>query len=463
MSQAAALSRRSRPVRTLSELSSTIATAYARIERDQYRNCWIHVRPKEEALAEADALARRAAQGEFLPLLGVPFGVKDNIDVAGMPTTAACPSFAHVAERSARCVERLVAAGAICIGKTNLDQFATGLSGARSPHGTCPSVADDGYISGGSSSGSAVAVAAGHVAFSLGTDTGGSGRVPAGFNGIIGIKPTVGLVSSRGLVPNCPTLDCPSIFCNSVSEGRLLLELIEGFDEEDPYSREARDPSSAVPPEFRFGRISAPQLDSFGSPECDGLYEQACERLVGLGGKAREIDFKPFAEAGEMLFSGPWIAERYAAISRLFDIDHGHLLEVTRKVLHCAAEFTAADAFAAQHRLLQLRRQVRQLFEQIDVLIVPTAPRPFTIAEMLEDPVTLNTRLGHYSYAVNLLDLCAVALPNATLAGGMPMGVTLLAPAWHDHALLDFASRWQRDNGAALFGLNVYSRARARA
>ncbi|MGY3236513.1 allophanate hydrolase [Bradyrhizobium sp. USDA 4448] len=459
MSQAAALSRRSRPVRTISELSSTIATAYARIERDQHRNCWIHVRPKEEALTEAQSLARRAAQGEFLPLLGVPFGVKDNIDVAGMPTTAACPSFAYVAERSAGCVERLVAAGAICIGKTNLDQFATGLSGARSPHGTCPSIADDGYISGGSSSGSAVAVAAGHVAFSLGTDTGGSGRVPAGFNGIIGIKPTVGLVSSRGLVPNCPTLDCPSIFCNSVSEGRLLLELIEGFDEEDPYSRDAREPSSAVPDEFRFGRISAFQLNSFGSPECDGLYERACERLVGLGGKAREIDFRPFAEAGEMLFSGPWIAERYAAISKLFDVDHGHLLEVTRKVLHRAAEFTAADAFAAQHRLLQLRRQVRGLFEQIDVLIVPTAPRPFTIAEMLEDPITLNTCLGHYSYAVNLLDLCAVALPNATLAGGMPMGVTLLAPAWHDHALLDFASRWQRDDGAALFGLNVYSRA----
>ena len=191
MSQAALLSR-SRAPRTAAELTSAIATAYERIESDRHRNCWIYVRPMREALAEAEALARRAAQGEVLPLLGVPFGVKDNIDVEGMPTTAACPSFAHVAKRSARCVERLVAAGAICLGKTNLDQFATGLSGARSPYGACPSAADDRYVSGGSSSGSAVAVASGHVAFSLGTDTGGSGRIPAGFNGIVGIKPTVG-------------------------------------------------------------------------------------------------------------------------------------------------------------------------------------------------------------------------------------------------------------------------------
>jgi allophanate hydrolase len=455
----AVLPSRSRALRASAELTSTIATAYERIERDQHRNCWIYVRPMGEALAEAEALARRDAQGEFLPLLGVPFGVKDNIDVEGMPTTAACPSFAYVAERSARCVERLVAAGAICLGKTNLDQFATGLSGARSPYGACPSAADDRYISGGSSSGSAVAVAAGHVAFSLGTDTGGSGRIPAGFNGIVGIKPTVGFVSSRGLVPNCPTIDCPSIFCNSAAEGKLLLELIEGFDEEDPYSRKALGPPSAFPREFRFGRISGGQLNSFGMPECDALYEQACERLVRLGGRALEIDFTPFAEAGEMLFSGPWIAERYAAISKLFDIDRGNLLEVTRKVLHSAAQFTAADAFAAQHRLLKLRRQVQLLFKQIDVLMVPTAPRPFTIAEMLEDPITLNSRLGHYSYFANLLDLCAVALPNATLPTGMPMGVTLLAPAWHDHALLDFASRWQPDVGGALFDLKVCSRA----
>lgn len=411
-----------------------------------------------EALAEAEALARRAARGELLPLLGVPFGVKDNIDVADMPTTAACPAFAYVAEQSAECVARLIAAGAICLGKTNLDQFAIGLSGARSPYGACPSVADKRYISGGSSSGSAVAVAAGHVAFSIGTDTGGSGRIPAGFNGLIGIKPTVGLVSSRGLVPNCPTLDCPSIFCNSATEGKLLLDLIEGFDDDDPYSRRAPGLSSAFPNPFRFGFISGAHLNSFGMPECNALYQQACDKLAGLGGEAIETDFAPFAEAGEMLFSGPWIAERHAAIGKIFDIDHGRLLAVTRKVLDSAAQFTGADAFAAQHRLLKLRRQVQLLFKRIDVLVVPTAPRPYTIAEMLEDPVGLNSRLGYYSYFANLLDLCAVALPNATLPSGMPMGVTLLAPAWHDHALLDFASRWQPDQRGALFDLKVYSR-----
>ncbi len=304
MSQAA-LPSRSPALRTSAELNSAIATAYDRIERDQRRNCWIHLKPIDQALAELAALARRGAQGENLPLLGVPFGVKDNIDVAGMPTTAACPSFAHVAERSARCVERLTAAGAICLGKTNLDQFATGLSGARSPYGVCPSVADERYVSGGSSSGSAVAVAAGHVAFALGTDTGGSGRIPAGFNGIVGVKPTVGLVSSRGLVPNCPTLDCPSIFCNSAAEGKLLLELIAGFDDDDPYSRKALAASPVFPDRFRFGRISASQLNSFGMPECDALYEQACERLAGWAARPSRLTSRLSPRPAKCCFRGP--------------------------------------------------------------------------------------------------------------------------------------------------------------
>lgn len=455
----AILSAQSQPLRSRAELASIITIAYERIERDRRRNCWIYVRPIEEALAEADALAQRAEKGEVLPLLGVPFGVKDNIDVEGMPTTAACPSFEYVAAQSARCVERLTAAGTICLGKTNLDQFATGLSGTRSPYGTCSSAANDLYISGGSSSGSAAAVASGHIAFALGTDTGGSGRIPAGFNGIIGIKPTVGLISSRGLVPNCPTLDCPSIFCNSIAEGRILLGLIEGFDDTDPFSRQRIGSSSPSPRKFRFGQVSVGHLNSFGMPECNDFYRQACARLSGLGGQARQIDFTPFAEAGEMLFSGPWIAERYAAISKLLDIDHGELLEVTRNVLNAAARFSAIDAFAAQHRLLKLRRQIQSLFEEIDVLVVPTAPRPFTISEMMEDPITLNNRLGYYSYFANLVDLCAVAVPNATLGNGMPMGITLLAPAWRDHALLDLAERWLPDAKTALFDLKEYPRA----
>ena len=419
-----------------------IETAYKRIEAERDRNCWIHVRPIAEVRDQYRVLMARADAGESFPLLGLLFGVKDNIDVAGMPTTAAVPAFSYMPARSAESVGRLTAAGAICIGKTNLDQLATGLSGARSPYGSCASVADPRYVSGGSSSGSAVAVAAGHVAFALGTDTGGSGRIPAGFNDIVGIKPTVGLVSSRGLVPNCPTLDCVSIFCNSVQEGAAILDVIEGFDPEDPYSRPA--PASVGTRafgKFRFGRLAAKDLEFFGMPECGALYEQACARFSALGGTAVEIDFAPFAEAGAMMFAGPWVAERRASIAALMEVDTDRLLDVTKAVLRTATNYSASDAFTAMHRLLRLRRQSQQLLGGVDALVVPTAPRPFLLDEMHSDPITLNNRLGHYSYFANLLDLCAVAIPNGVLPNGVPMGVTLLAPAWSDQALIALARR----------------------
>ncbi|MGE9007018.1 allophanate hydrolase [Leptospira interrogans] len=419
-----------------------IETAYRRIETERDRNCWIHVRPIAETRDHCRTLMRRADSSETLPLLGVLFGVKDNIDVAGMPTTAAVPAFSYMPARSAESVERLIAAGAICIGKTNLDQLATGLSGARSPYGSCASIADPRYVSGGSSSGSAVAVAAGHVTFALGTDTGGSGRIPAGFNDIVGIKPTVGLVSSRGLVPNCPTLDCVSIFCNSVQEGAAILDVMEGFDPEDPYSRPAPASVSAdAAGTFRFGRLMTKDLESFGMPECGALYEQACDRFAALGGSAVEIDFAPFAEAGEMMFAGPWVAERRASISALMEVDTDRLLDVTKTVLRTATSYSAVDAFTAMHRLLRLRRRSQDLLAGIDALVVPTAPRPFLLDEMHSDPITLNNRLGHYSYFANLLDLCAVAIPNGVLPNGIPMGITLLAPAWSDRALIALAER----------------------
>lgn len=437
-----------------------IEIAYRRIENEAHRNCWIHVRPRDEAREECRKLMARARAGENLPLLGVPFGVKDNIDVQGMPTTAAHPAFSYMPSRSARSVERLMAAGAICLGKTNLDQFATGLSGARSPYGSCASVADGRYISGGSSSGSAVAVAAGHVAFALGTDTGGSGRIPAGFNEIVGIKPTVGLVSSRGLVPNCPTIDCVSIFCNTVRDGEVVLGVIEGFDPEDPYSRRASSSSSGsgAAREFRFGRIASADLECFGMTECAELYEAACARLSRLGGRAVEIDFAPFREAGEMMFTGPWVAERRSAIAALTDIEHGGLLDVTKNVLESAVGYSAMDTFAAIHRLYRLRRATQDIFADLDAFVVPTAPRPFTLDEMHGDPVTLNNRLGYYSYFANLLDLCAVAIPNAKLPNGMPMGITLLAPAWRDRELIRLARRLEPDGAGAAFELK--SRAR---
>lgn len=440
--------------RKSSALLDSIDIAYRRIENERHRNCWIHVRPLDEAREECLTFMARAQAGEDLPLLGVTFGVKDNIDVQGMPTTAACPAFSYLPTRSARSVELLVAAGAICLGKTNLDQFATGLSGARSPYGSCASIADARYVSGGSSSGSAVAVAAGHVVFALGTDTGGSGRIPAGFNDVVGIKPTVGLVSSRGLVPNCPTIDCVSVYCNNVRDGDAILRIIEGFDPEDPYSRTAPTSSSTgATKAFRFGRLAPADVECFGMPECAELYERACARFAGLGGAAVEIDFAPFKLAGEMMFSGPWVAERRSAIAALTDIDACGLLDVTKTVLRTATDYSATDAFAAIHRLYRFRRDVQNILAQLDAIVVPTAPRPFTLDDMHRDPVSLNNRLGYYSYFANLLDLCAVAIPNARLPDGMPMGVTLLAPAWRDRELIGLARRLETSGNDAVFEL----------
>ena len=402
---------------------------------------WIHLQAREEALRACAEIEARRAAGEALALYGVPFGVKDNIDVAGMPTTVACPALARVATRSARSVQLLSEAGAICLGKTNLDQLATGLSGVRSPYGACSSVGNQLYISGGSSSGSAVTVAAGHVSFALGTDTGGSGRIPAGFNGIVGIKPTVGRVSTRGLIPNCPTLDCVSIFALTVADGMGILGLIEGFDADDPFSRQRPLDTAAGlrSGSFRFGMLAPKDQEWFGMPECAELYDAACERLARVGGVAVEVDFTPFREAGRMLFDGPWIAERRAALAPLIDEHEDALLDVTRTVLRPAAQYNGTAVFAAMHRLAALRRAAVRQFQPIAALVVPTAPRPFTIEAMIGDPIRLNNRLGYYSYFANLLDLCAIAIPNGVLECGVPMGATLLAPAWGDECLADIA------------------------
>jgi allophanate hydrolase len=422
--------------------SDVVAAIYDRIGEDLIGPGWIHLRPRAEAMSACREVEARRAAGEDLPLYGAPFGVKDNIDVAGMPTTAACPAFRYRPERSARCAELLLEAGAVCLGKTNLDQLATGLSGTRSPYGACAAVGNSLYVAGGSSSGSAVVVAAGHVSFALGTDTGGSGRIPAGFNGIVGIKPTVGRVSTRGLVPNCPTLDCVSIFALCVDDGMQVLDVIDGFDADDSFSRMIpAHPAPARPGPLRFGVLAPHEREWYGIAECAALYEAACERLLRLGGQAVEIDFAPFKDAGRMLFDGPWIAERRAALAPFVDDRGDDLLDVTRTVLQTADRYSAAAAFAGMHRLARLRRTVAQQFAAIDALVVPTAPRPYTIAEMMADPIRLNTRLGHYSYFANLLDLCAIAVPNGVLACGVAMGVTMLAPAWADERLAGLARR----------------------
>ncbi len=414
--------------------ADVIRAAYRRIEQAARPDVWINTRPEAEAVALAETLAQQPQ--DMLPLYGVPFAAKDNIDVAGLPTTAACASYAYQPDQSAACVAALEQAGAICIGKANLDQFATGLSGVRSPYGACGSAVDRSVIAGGSSSGSAVAVALGEVAFALGTDTGGSGRIPAGFNNVVGLKPTIGVISTRGLVPNCRTLDCVSVFANSVPDALAVAEVMRGFDARNPFSRRALPAfafeQAPTPQSFRVGIPRRQDLEFFGNEEAPKLYDAAVARLERLGGVAVPIDFGPFREAGVLLFDGPWIAERVEAVGAFVSAHPNDVLPVTRSIFESASRWNAVDTFAAHYRQQALKRKAEQVFAEIDVLAVPTTGTWFTIAELEAEPIKRNTALGYYSYFVNLLDLCAVATPSGFYGNGIPAGVTLIAPAFQD-------------------------------
>jgi allophanate hydrolase len=431
--------------------AAVLSGIYERIAARGADGVWIHLVAEEACrrqLAAADAARRN---GTVLPLYGIPFAVKDNIDVAGMPTTAACPAFGYVAAQSAPAVSRLLAAGAICIGKTNLDQFATGLSGTRSPYGVCPSVFDERYPAGGSSSGSGVAVGAGLVSFALGTDTGGSGRIPAGFNNIVGLKPTRGLISTRGVVPACRTLDCVSVFALDCDDAGEVLALIAGDDPADPFSRPnpaAEMPLPASRP-FRFGVPHGAAAGFFGDGAAEALFAVAIERWEALGGTPVRADYAPFAEAGSMLYGGAWIAERFASVGAFIATHPEAVLPTTAEIISRSQRFQAADVFAQFYRLADIRRTLAPLWRDIDFLVVPTSGTAYTIAALLAEPVELNNRLGYFSYAVNLLDLAAVALPNGFLPDGPAMGVTLLAPAFSEQRLLAFGRRWQAALGIA--------------
>ncbi|MEV7964528.1 allophanate hydrolase [Sphaerisporangium sp. NPDC088356] len=402
---------------------------------------WITLRPAADLLADAAELARRWPDpGSRPPLYGVPFAVKDNVDVAGLPTTAACPAYAYIPERSAPLVDRLLAAGALLVGKTNLDQFATGLSGTRSPYGACESPLVPGLISGGSSSGSAVAVAAGLVAFAIGTDTAGSGRVPAALTGTIGIKPSRGLVSTLGLVPACASLDCPSVFAQSVADGAAVLSVIAGYEPADPWSRPLPVPSPE-PPVVGALRIGVPQRpEFFGDDAAAAGFEEAVERLLAPGHRLVPVDLDPFLAAGRLLYEGPWIAERLAAVGEFAARNPDELHPVTRKVLSNGTGLSAVDAFQGLYRLRALRAETRQAWASMDALAVPTVPTTFTIAEMAESPIDRNTVLGHYTTFTNLLDLAGVSIPAGTTTAGRPHGITLLAPAGSDELLAALAT-----------------------
>jgi allophanate hydrolase len=397
----------------------------------------------------AERLAEPLSRAELVqryPLLGVPFAAKDNIDIASMATTAGCPAFARVPQRHASVVQRLLDAGALWLGKTNLDQFATGLVGTRSPYGRPSSAFDATRISGGSSSGSAVAVARGQVAFSLGTDTAGSGRVPAGFNGLVGFKPTPGRVSTAGVVPACRSLDCVSIFAHTVDDAALLLALIEGDDPQDIYSHFVAGPAQ-WPAAPRIGVPKSPVF--FGDAGYASAFAAAVERARSLGRQVVELDFEPLFAVAQLLYDGPWVAERHSVVRELLAAQPEAFDPTVRQVIQRAVAFSATDTFEAQYRLRQMQQQLQSLWQQVDLLMVPTAPGHPRFDEIDADPLGANARLGTYTNFVNLLGWCALALPAGSTAARLPFGVTFIAPAAHDTALAGFGRRWMDAPAAA--------------
>ena len=399
---------------------------------------WISRAAPTDLLAAARKIDARISAGEQLPLAGVPFAVKDNIDVAGFETTAGCPAYAYSPAASSTVAAKLLEAGALCVGKTNLDQFATGLVGTRSPYGIPRNAYNLAYVSGGSSSGSAVAVAAGLVGFALGTDTAGSGRVPAAFNHLVGLKPTKGRWSTDGLIPACRTIDCITVFTDKLSDARLVDEVIAGFDSEDPYSKPLADRS------IQPTRIGVPRRDQrawFGDSQSEYLYDQAIARL-GTDAEIIELDISPLNEAASLLYNGPWVAERTAAIEDLLASNPGAIHETVRQITEAGLNKKAVDVFKGMYRLAELKRQADGLWAEVDLLAFPTTGTTYRVAELLVAPIALNSNLGFYTNFVNLLDMAAVAVPAGTRANGTGFGITLIGPSDSDHGLLDAADTY---------------------
>ena len=417
--------------------------AHIEAQGDDHR--WILRRPATTILDEARALEHRPRD---LPLWGVPFAVKDNYDVAGLPTTAACPAYSYLPSETAPTVQALLDAGAILIGKTNLDQFATGLAGVRSPHGVARNAFAPHHVPGGSSAGSAAVVGAGLVSFALGSDTAGSGRVPAGFNNVVGIKPTLGYLSARGMIPACRSIDTASVFALSVEEGMEITRLMAGFDPGDAYSRQAPAWFSRALPDpelltqrgsFRFAVPARDQRKFFGNTEYERLYDQAIARVEARGGQAVEIDFAPWVEAGDQLYAHRF-AERVADLGAFIKSHPGDVLPVITKALTPAFSQDAPGAFKALHRLAALAQMIRPVWQWADFLLVPTAGTCWTIAELEEDPMSRNAQLGYYVNFVNMLDQAAIAVPSGFTPDGVPFGVCLVGPAWSDGRLAGHAS-----------------------
>ena len=423
--------------------AQTVARSFQRIREHNDPAIFISLRDEKDAIAEAEALAANK-EASALPLYGVPVAVKDNIDVAGLPTTAACPAYSYTPTRDAIAVARLRRAGAVIIGKTNLDQFATGLVGVRSPYGipTNPMRAD--LIPGGSSSGSAVAVSAGLVPLSLGTDTAGSGRVPAMLNNIVGLKPSLGLIPTAGVVPACRTLDCVSVFSLTVDDAVTALDAMAGPDRSDPFSRDRTlSRLSPFPTGLRLGVPRDGQLIFFGDKKQEAAYAAALEKWRALGATLVNFDLEPLYETARLLYEGPWVAERYLVIRNMLASSPDAIHPVTREITIAGSRLSAADTFAALYRLQSLRRTAEHAFADIDALVLPTAPTAYSTAQVLANPIELNSRLGTYTNFVNLLDLCGLALPSAIRPDEIPFGITLLAPAGQDALLASIGRVYQ--------------------
>ncbi len=414
-------------------------------------NTWIELFSTQQIEPYLDCLENQDIDN--LPLYGIPFAIKDNIDLASTPTTAACEAFRYQASESATVVQKLIDAGAIPLGKTNLDQFATGLVGTRSPYGATKNAFNPEYISGGSSSGSAVAVAQGLVSFSLGTDTAGSGRVPAAFNNILGMKPSRGLLSNHGVVPACKTLDCVALFATTTEDLELIFEQCAAFDEYDPYSRHnppANTGLTSVNKVFSFAVPKDDQIKFFGNDDYQQLFTETVLQLETLGGEKRVIDFSPFIDAAALLYQGPWVTERYLACQAILDENPNALLEVTRKIIEPGKDFLTTTAFKIQYQLQAYKQKTDELITSVDFLLTPTTGTIYTIDEVDEDPIKLNSNLGYYTNYMNLLDYASIAVPGGITRNNLPFGVTLISTAFSDQRLLAYAQRLQQALGLSL-------------
>ncbi|MBZ9662418.1 allophanate hydrolase [Mesorhizobium sp. ESP-6-4] len=430
-------------------VGDVIAAIYARIEAADDPGIFIHLAARADLLAAAEALGPFDPVAK--PLWGIPFAVKDNIDVAGMPTTAACAQYTYWPDKDATVVARLKAAGALVVGKTNLDQFATGLVGVRTPWPIPRNAIDAELVPGGSSSGSAVATARGIVSFALGTDTAGSGRIPAGLNNIVGLKPTVGALSTGGVVPACRTLDCVSVFALTVDDAYAVFCVAAGRDAADPYSRDiAVRPLAARPPVLSVGIPARADRKFFGDAAMQAGFETSLAMLSRLGCRLVEIPFGDFYATANLLYEGAWVAERYAAIRDFMEANEAAMHPVTSRIIGGARKLSAADAFRGLYALQAYRAKLAPLIASVDLFCVPTAPTHYTTAAVLADPVETNSRLGTYTNFVNLLDMCGIAVPTGTRDDGLPMSVTLLAAAGLDGLVASIARDLHAASGLTL-------------